>query len=90
MARTTLTYEDDIDEWVQERLVAGQNRTDWLRYAVKTGFAVDGILDELYDPWEYEKRQEFVEAAVREKVDEVMAQGGDMTHENITGGNGEP
>lgn len=69
MARTTLTYEDDIDQWIQERLVAGQNRTIWLRYAVETTYAVDGILDELYEPYQYDERQELVEAAVRREVD---------------------
>jgi hypothetical protein len=69
MARTTLTYEDDIDDWIENRLVAGQNRTIWLRYAVETIYSVDGNLDELFEPYQYDERQELVEAAVRKEVE---------------------
>ncbi|MFC7204713.1 hypothetical protein ACFQJC_14430 [Haloferax namakaokahaiae] len=69
MARTTLTYEDDIDEWVMERLVPGQKRGIWLRYALETTYAVDGILDEMFEPYQYEERQELIEAAVKKEVE---------------------
>ncbi len=69
MARTTLTYEDDINEWIENRLIQGQNRTVWLRYAVETVYGVDGYLDEIFEPYEYDKRQELIEAAVKKEVD---------------------
>ncbi|RDZ41600.1 hypothetical protein C5B89_06560 [Haloferax sp. Atlit-47N] len=77
MARTTLTYEDNIDDWIKNRLVAGQNRTIWLRYAVETTYAVDGMLDELFEPYQYDKRQELIEAAVRKEVDRRKRELGD-------------
>ncbi|MBC9985169.1 hypothetical protein E4P24_02120 [Haloferax sp. AS1] len=77
MARTTLTYEDNIDDWIKNRLVAGQNRTIWLRYAVETTYAVDGMLDELFEPYQYDKRQELIEAAVRKEVDRRRREIGD-------------
>jgi hypothetical protein len=69
MARTTVTYDDDIEEWIQKRLVEGQNRTVWLRYAVETVYSVDGMLDELYEPYQYTERQELIEEAVKKEVD---------------------
>ena len=69
MARTTVTYNDSIDEWIDQRLVAGQNRTVWLRYALETTYAVDGYLDEIYEPYQYDERQELIEAAVKKEVD---------------------
>mgnify|MGYP007047143151 CR=1 FL=1 len=69
MARTTVTYEDSIDEWIDNRLVAGQNRTVWLRYAVETTYNVDGYLDEIFEPYQYDERQELIEAAVKKEVD---------------------
>ena len=71
MARTSFTYDDELDEWVEDRLVPGQSKSAWIRYAVETTYAVDGILDELYEPYEYDERQDLVEEAVREKVDEL-------------------
>ncbi|WP_380681120.1 hypothetical protein [Salinigranum sp. GCM10025319] len=81
MARTTLTYEDDIDDWIENRLVAGQNRTIWLRYAVETIYSVDGNLDELFEPYQYDERQELIEAAVRKEVE--------RRKNEVNGGNGE-
>jgi len=69
MARTTLTFDDDINDWINRRLIQGQNRTVWLWYAVETTYAVDGDLDELFEPYEYDKRQELIEAAVKKEVD---------------------
>lgn len=74
MARTTLTYPDDVDEWIEERLVQGQNRTVWLRYALETTHAVDGYFEKLFEPWQYDEREEFVEKAVQEKIERMEAE----------------
>lgn len=88
MAKPSFQIDDEADEFVESRLVYGQSKSAWYRYSVKTMMQVEPILDELYESHEYQKRQEFVEAAVKEKVDEVMAEGGDMSHDNITGSKG--
>jgi len=71
MARASFTLDDDLDDWVESRLVAGQAKAVWYRYAVQTTMQCDPILDELYERYQYEERQEFIEAAVKEKVEEV-------------------
>jgi len=81
MAQASFRLDDDIDEWVNTRLVAGQNKSVWYRYSVETTMQIDPILDMLYDRYEYDKRQEFIEAAVKEKVDRVQQQS-DMSHDN--------
>lgn len=74
MARTTITYDDEINEWIEDRLVPGQSRTVWLRNAVETQFKIDPMLDELFELHEYEKRNLFVEKAVQEKVEQTLEQ----------------
>lgn len=76
MARPSFQIRDDIDEWVESRLVAGQAKSVWYRYATKTIMQCDPILDEMYERYQYEKRQEFVEAAVKEKVDRMKVESG--------------
>lgn len=71
MAQASFRLDDQIEEWVKTRLVAGQNKSIWYRYAVETTMQCDPILDEIYERYEYEKRQEFVEMAVKEKVEQV-------------------
>ena len=85
MAQTSFRLDDSVDEWVENRLVYGQSKGAFLRYTVETMMEIEPILDELYDKHDYQKREEFVRNAVEEKVDEVMAQDGDMSHEAITG-----
>jgi metal-responsive CopG/Arc/MetJ family transcriptional regulator len=41
----------------------------WFQYATETTIAVDGILDEVFEPYQYDERQELIEAAVRREVD---------------------
>ena len=89
MARASFTLEDEADEWVESRLIPSQPKAAWYRYSVKTIMQVDAQLDELYQPYEYQKRQEFVEAAVREKIDSVKANEADLSHGNIVGDMGE-
>lgn len=75
MAQVGFRLNDDLDDFVQSRLVPGQNKSIWYRYSVKTMVQADPILDELYERYQYDERQEFVEAAVREKVDRVKKEG---------------
>ena len=85
MAQASFRLDDDIDDWVSTRLVVGQNKSVWYRYSVETTMQIDPILDRLYDRYEYDKRQEFIECAVKEKVDRVQQQS-DKSHEtNISG-----
>lgn len=72
MARPSFQIEDEAENWVEERLVHGVSKSAWYRYAIKTMIQCDPILDQLYERYEWEKRQEFVEAAVKEKVDRVQ------------------
>lgn len=72
MAQPGFIIEDRVDEWVESRLVPGQSKSEWYRYAVTTIMQSDPQLDKLYEPYEYEKRQEFVEKAVQEKIESVQ------------------
>jgi hypothetical protein len=71
MAQPSFRVDDSVDNFVESRLIAGQAKSVWYRYAVESIMQCDPILDDIYDRYEYEKRQEFIEVAVKEKVDEV-------------------
>lgn len=88
MAKPTVNMPDELEEQIEMQLSYGDSKSEWIRHAIQMRMHVDPILDELYDSYQNEERLEFVEAAVREKADEIMDEGGDMTHDNITGGNG--
>ena len=83
MAKASFQIEDNAEDWVDSRLVPGQSRSAWYRYAVTTIMQVDASLDELYQPYEYEKRQEFIEHAVRKEIDRLQAEETDKSHDNI-------
>lgn len=72
MGHASFQIDDQIEDWVQDRLVPGQNKSPYYRYALKTMLEVDAELDQLYEKYEYEKRQEFIEQAVHEKVKRVQ------------------
>lgn len=69
MARTTISFDDEIDDYIQNRLVKGQSRTIWLDYAIETVYGIDKQLDPQFDPWEYDERSEFIQEAVEEKIE---------------------
>ena len=69
MAKASFQINDEVREWVESRLYPGQNLSIWYRYAVESVMQVDPILDELYERHQYDERQEFIEAAVKEKVE---------------------
>ena len=69
MGQTSFRLPDQIENWVNGRLVSGQSKSVWYRYAVETTFQVDPILDEIYEPYQYDERKELVEAAVKKEVE---------------------
>lgn len=76
MARASFTLDDEIEEWVENRMAYGQSKSAWYRYAAETMMGVEPILDEVYERYQYEDRQELVEAAVRKEVDRRKAEVG--------------
>jgi len=71
MAQASFRLSDDKESLIESRLVPGQQKSKWYRYAVQTQLENDEVLDELFEPYEYEKRREFVREAVSEKVEET-------------------
>ncbi|GGC53137.1 MULTISPECIES: hypothetical protein [Haloferax] len=69
MAQASFRFEDDIEDRIERRILPGQSKSIWFRYATESTIAVDQMLDELFEPWEYDKRQELIEAAVKKEVD---------------------
>lgn len=69
MAKASFVVEDDLDNRVERRLVPGQSKASWYRYAVQTVMNSDIMLDEMYEPYQHEERREFIEEAVREKIE---------------------
>lgn len=67
MARPSFQVDDEVEEFVEDRLIPGQSKSVWYRYAVETVMAVDPILDEEFEKYDYEEWQAFIEEAVREK-----------------------
>ena len=74
MAQAGFRLNDDIAEQIDERLVPGQKKSVWYRYAVQTMIECENDLDKLFDPYEFQEREEFVRQAVAEKVEEVERQ----------------
>jgi len=69
MAQTSFRLDDSLDAWVESRLISGQAKAVWYRYAVETMVQVDPIVDELYEPYQYDERQDLIEAAVKKEVE---------------------
>lgn len=69
MAQASFRFEDDLEHRIEHRLLPGQNKSVWFRYATETTIAVDALLDEIYEPYQYDERQELIEAAVKKEVE---------------------
>jgi len=76
MARTSLSLPDEMNEAIENELSYGDNKSEWIRQAIQMRQHVDPILDEVYESYQREERLELVEAAVREKVDEMKRENG--------------
>lgn len=68
MAQASIKIKDEIHEKVDSRLVQGKANSVWYRYSAETIMAVAPVLDEILGPYQYEDRQELIEATVRKKV----------------------
>lgn len=75
MAQTSFRVDDEVPDFVDSRLVPGQNKSIWYRYAVESMMQVDPILDDLYERYQYDERQEFIEMAVKKEVERVKQEG---------------
>jgi hypothetical protein len=69
MAQPSFRIDDDLEQFVESRIIEGQAKSVWYRYSIETTIQVDPILDEIFEPYQYEKRKELVEAAVKKEVD---------------------
>lgn len=76
MARATINLDDELNEQIENQLSYGDSKSEWVRHAIKMRQHVDPILDEVYESYQNEERMEFVEKAVREKVDEMKEKNG--------------
>lgn len=50
-------------------MIQGQVKAVGYRYVVETIMQTDPILDEIFEPYQYEERAEFFEGAVKKEVD---------------------
>jgi len=82
MAQTSFRFDDEIKEWVDNRLIQGQNAAVWYRYAVESVFAADQYLDDIYEPYQYDERKAFIEEAVRKEVERRKDEVDKSTEEN--------
>lgn len=76
MAKTSISLPDEMNEEIEMELSYGDNKSEWIRHSIRLRQHVDPILDEVYESYQREKRLQLVEAAVREKVDEMKEQNG--------------
>jgi metal-responsive CopG/Arc/MetJ family transcriptional regulator len=76
MAKTSISLPDEMNEEIEMELSYGDNKSEWIRHAIRLRQHVDPILDEAYESYQREKRLQLVEVAVREKVDEMKEQNG--------------
>lgn len=75
MAKTSISLPDELNEQIENELSYGDNKSEWIRHAIRMRQHVDPILDDLYESYQREERLELVEKAVREKVDRIKAEG---------------
>lgn len=73
MARTTLSLPDEMEQEIESELSYGDSKSEWIRHAIRLRQQVDPQLDELYETYQNEERVEFVEAAVKEKIEREKA-----------------
>lgn len=71
MGHASFMLDDEIEEWVEDRMAYGQSKSAWYRYAAETMMHVDGQLDVLYERYQYDERSDFIEDAVMEKIERV-------------------
>lgn len=72
MGQVTVRLDDEVTDWIEERLYPGQRKAVVYRYMIHSHYEIDRMLDELFEPHEYEDRQEFVEEAIEEAVEEAV------------------
>lgn len=89
MARPTVSMPDELEEQIEMQLSYGDSKSEWIRHAIQLRMHVDPILDELYESYQNEERVEFVEKAVREKVNEVKNDNRERTHDEIMDADGD-
>lgn len=82
MAGSSFQIDDGTVDWIDSRLVPGQSKSTWYRYATKTTMIVDHRLDDLYEGYEYDKRQEFINYAVKKEIDQALERT-DESHTNL-------
>lgn len=74
MGMTSFDLHDDLEEEVEETLGYNDQKKDAYNEAVGWWVEVTPMLDELFDRYEKQEREEFVRVAVREKVEDVKKQ----------------
>lgn len=80
MAITSFELPDEVNAEIESKLSYGDSKSEWLRHAVKMRLQVDPMLDELYESYQNEERIEFVEAAVREKIERTKSEQNSVDH----------
>lgn len=70
MAKTSIRLPDELNEEIEMELSYGDSKSEWIRQAILLRQHVDPILDDIFEPHQREERLDFVQGAVREKVDE--------------------
>ena len=75
MARSTISIPDDLNDQIEGDLTYGDSKSEWIRKGIELRFAVQPHLNELYDLDDWDRKIEFVEAAVKRAVEEELDMG---------------
>lgn len=78
MARASFQLDDDIEEWIENRMAYGQSKSAWYRYASQTMRSVDLALDEVYEPYQYDERREAVIEALEMYIEKKKKENDNM------------
>jgi len=70
MERPSFSMEDELLEKINKRLTYGDNRSEWMRDAIRLKLAIVEITEELDENMTNEERRELVVKALQEFVDE--------------------
>jgi len=78
MGHASFQIDDDIEEWIEDRMAYGQSKSAWYRYASRTMRSAELALDEIYEPYQYDERREAVIEALEMYIEEKKKENDNM------------
>lgn len=89
MASASFQKGNTVRIWTENRGVPSQSQSFWYWCAIETTINLDAFIDDLYELYQFDERQQFIEATVftkiREDLKEVIDDGYEACMEALLG-----